>query len=352
MYLDNCGLQGYRRAEDRLAGRKGQEHQRFTEVGVRNTNARHTKTGTTALMDAIKPVYLETYHRGLLRQKAAAARKALRNCHLCPRRCGVDRLKEASLGSCHTGELAMVASFHPPFGEDAPLVGRNGSGTIFFTRCNLNCSFCQNFDISHDTVGRTTTGMELAAMMVDLQRSGCHNINLVSPSHVVPQILTTLELAVEQGLKIPLIYNTGGYDRVATLKYLEGVIDIYMPDFKFWSRKMAAAACQAPDYPEVCCRAIKEMHRQVGDLVVGEDGIARRGLLIRHLVMPRGLAGTRGIMHFIATQISINTYVNVMGQYRPCGDAAEIASLNRRTSRAEFKEAVWQAKGQGLCRLD
>lgn len=303
-------------------------------------------------MDTIKPVYLGTHRRGLLSQKAAAAREALRNCSLCPRRCGVDRLKKDQRGTCNTGRLALVAGVHPHFGEEVPLVGRNGSGTIFFTHCNLNCSFCQNFDISHGGAGRTATDTELADMMMGLQRAGCHNINFVSPSHVVPQILTALESAVEKGLEIPLIYNTGGYDRVATLKILEGIVDIYMPDFKFWSKSLAAATCQAADYRDVCCRAIKEMHRQVGDLAIGEDGIARQGLLVRHLVMPSSLAGTRDIMHFLATQISIDTYVNVMGQYRPCGNASEIGALNRRASRSELKEALRQTLEQGLKRLD
>ena len=304
------------------------------------------------MMESIKPAYLETHRRGLLSQKAAAARKGLHKCRLCPRKCGVDRLKNGLRGTCKTGETALVASHHPHYGEEAPLVGRDGSGTIFFTHCNLNCSFCQNFDISHGGVGRAATDTELADMMMGLQRAGCHNINLVSPSHVVPQILTALETAVDLGLKIPLIYNTGGYDRVSTLRLLEGIIDIYMPDFKFWSRAVAATTCGAPDYRDVCCRAIKEMHRQVGDLVIDENGIARRGLLVRHLVLPRGLAGTRDVMHFIATQISIDTYVNVMGQYRPCGNASEIKELNRRTSSGELKEARRQTMEQGLVRLD
>lgn len=303
-------------------------------------------------MDFMTPAYIKTHKKGLLAQKAETARKALRECRLCPRKCGVNRLKNEPRGRCKTGELAMVASFHPHFGEEAPLVGSNGSGTIFFTHCNLNCGFCQNFDISHDGVGRTVTNTELATMMIDLQCAGCHNINFVTPSHVVPQILTALEIAVEQGLRIPLIYNTGGYDRVKTLKLLEGIVDIYMPDFKFWDPAVAALACQAPDYPAVCCSAVKEMHCQVGDLIIGRDGIARQGLLLRHLVMPQNLAGTHEIMHFIATQISSNTYINIMDQYRPCGHAFETEALNRRISRSEFKDAVRQAIEKGLFRLD
>jgi putative pyruvate formate lyase activating enzyme len=193
---------------------------------------------------------------------------------------------------------------------------------------------------------------ELAGIMLVLQKQGCHNINFVTPSHVVPQILSALEIAVENGLEIPLIYNTGGYDRVKTLKLLEGVIDIYMPDFKFWHADMASMTCQAPDYPDVCCAALKEMHRQVGDLVVDDSGIAQQGLLVRHLVMPQNLAGTREIMHFIATKISRQTYVNVMGQYRPCGRADEVNGLNRRISLLEFRQAVRDAREAGLTRLD
>lgn len=232
------------------------------------------------------------------------------------------------------------------------MVGRNGSGTIFFSHCNLNCCFCQNFDISHGGAGRTVTSGELAAMMIGLQHAGCPNINVVSPTHVVAQILSALEIAVDKGLHVPLVYNSGGYDRVKTLKLLEGIVDIYMPDFKFWSSEVASMTCQAPDYPSVCCAAIEEMHKQVGDLVIDEDGIARRGLLVRHLVMPRDLAGTRDIMHFIAKKISRQTYVNIMGQYRPCGRAYEIDGLNRRISLMEFRKAVRDAREQGLYRLD
>jgi putative pyruvate formate lyase activating enzyme len=303
-------------------------------------------------METMKPVYIETHRKGLLREKAETAWEALRHCRLCPRMCGVDRLKNAAMGICKTGASAVVASYHPHFGEETPLVGTNGSGTIFFTHCNLNCCFCQNFDISHGGAGRSVTSAELAAMMIELQNAGCHNINVVSPSHVVPQILSALEIAVRKGLEIPLIYNTGGYDRVSTLKRLEGVIDIYMPDFKFWHSDISAMTCQAPDYPDVCCAALKEMHSQVGDLVVDDRGVARQGLLVRHLVMPQNLAGTREIMSFMATQISRQTYVNVMGQYRPCGRAGEIDGLSRRISMLEFRQAVRDAREAGLTRLD
>lgn len=247
---------------------------------------------------------------------------------------------------------ARVSSYHQHFGEEAPLVGRNGSGTIFFTYCNLLCNFCQNFDISHEGVGEEVSHTQLATMMIALQKAGCHNINFVTPSHVIPQILAALETAIQEGLSIPLVYNTGAYDRVATLQMLEDVFDIFMPDFKFWDSDVADAACRAIDYPQVVKKAIREMHRQVGDLVLNENGIAQRGLLIRHLVLPNGLAGTTEIMRFIAREISPNSYVNVMSQYRPCGRAHEIPELSRTLDDDEYRQAVKTARQEGITRLD
>ena len=302
-------------------------------------------------MTAYEPIYLQTYENGLLQKKVAKANSRLKSCMLCPRECGVDRLS-GETGFCSTGKLSWVSSFSPHFGEEAPLVGDLGSGTIFFTHCNLLCLFCQNFDISHQGQGREATGEELAGIMLSLQKQGCHNINFVSPSHVVPQILAAVEIAVENGLKVPLVFNTGGYDRVSTLKLLEGVFDIYMPDFKFWDSQVAADSCQAVDYPEVARKALVEMHRQVGDLQIDETGIARRGVLIRHLVLPGGLAGTRDIMRFIAQNISTASYVNVMSQYRPCGRAAEVKGLGKPLAPKEFRDAVRAAREEGITRLD
>jgi putative pyruvate formate lyase activating enzyme len=231
-------------------------------------------------------------------------------------------------------------------------VGTDGSGTIFFTHCNLMCLFCQNFDISHEGHGQKIADAELAAIMLGLQQHGCHNINFVTPSHVVPQILSALEVAIQQGLSVPLVYNSGGYDLPATLKLLEGVFDIYMPDFKFWDPQIAESACQAEDYPEIARNALREMHHQVGDLTVDEDGVAQKGLLIRHLVLPGGLAGTREIMRFIAREISTHSYVNLMSQYRPCGRASEVNGLNVFLSPADFQTALQEAKGEGITRLD
>lgn len=275
----------------------------------------------------------------------------LKDCRICPRRCRVDR-SSGKTGVCKTGKYSLVSSYAPHFGEEIPLVGKNGSGTIFFTHCNLQCIFCQNFDISHLGDGRAVSDETLARIMLELQAMGCHNINLVSPSHVVPQILTALESAVREGLNIPLVYNSGGYDRIETLALLEDVVDIYMPDFKIWDPDVAEKACGAADYPEIARKALLEMHRQVGDLEFNSEGVAVKGLLIRHLVLPGGLAGTRPIMTFIAERISRDSYVNVMSQYRPCGRAHEIEELAEPLSVSEFKAAVEIAVEAGLRRLD
>ena len=297
------------------------------------------------------PVYIESYKNGTLKDRANELHEALKCCNLCPRQCSVDRLS-GETGTCNTGEFAMVSSYSPHFGEEAPLVGNHGSGTIFFTNCNLLCSFCQNFDISHEGRGRIVSDRELADMMLSLQVLGCHNINFVTPSHVVPQILSALILAIEDGLNVPLVYNSGGYDLPKTLQLLNGIIDIYMPDFKFWDAKPAQATCDAPDYPEVARKALKEMHRQTGDLAINHKGIATRGLLVRHLVMPEKMAGTEQIMHFLAKEISPYTYVNIMPQYRPCGKAYQHEQLGRSISPAEFFEAINLAKASGITRLD
>jgi putative pyruvate formate lyase activating enzyme len=302
-------------------------------------------------MQMSEPVYMKTVCNGLIKKKIDKAYSMIESCILCPRKCRVNRLV-GETGICKTADKAYVSSYNSHFGEEAPLVGNHGSGTIFFTHCNLMCNFCQNYDISHQGFGEEVSTEELARIMLFLQKSGCHNINFVSPSHVVPQILSSVEKAVEGGLRVPLIYNTGGYDRLETLKLLENVIDIYMPDFKFWSSENADITCKAKDYPEVARKAIVEMHRQVGDLVVDEAGIARRGLLIRHLVLPHGLAGTREIMRFIAHKVSPSSYVNIMPQYRPCGRAAEIKELSAPLSHKDYAAALQAAEEEGITRLD
>ena len=255
-------------------------------------------------------------------------------------------------GFCKTGRKARVASYNAHFGEEAPLVGIFGSGTIFISSCNLLCSFCQNFEISHQREGVDVTAEQLAAMMLDLAGRGCHNINFVTPTHVVPQILEALPGAIEGGLRVPLVYNSSGYDAVETLRLLDGVFDIYMPDFKFWDPDWANRFCKAPDYKEVAVAAIKEMHRQVGDLILDDEGIGSRGLIVRHLVMPNNLAGTEKTMAFLADEISTNTYVNVMDQYQPCGEAHRDPLINRRLEMREFRDATNAAKRAGLKRLD
>ncbi len=298
-----------------------------------------------------RPCYIETFESGLLKQKALQASEILRSCVLCPRKCKVNRLC-GEKGICRTTDQAVVYGYHAHFGEEAPLVGKYGSGTIFFTHCNLKCNFCQNFEISHKGEGKPVSDSELADMMLTLQKEGCHNINLVTPSHVVPQILAAVLLATEKGLSIPLVYNTSAYDAVETLRILDGVVDIYMPDFKFWDPRTSDVTCGAPDYPDAARKAILEMHRQVGDLVLDASGPARRGLLVRHLVMPDGLSETLEIMKFIASKISVNTYVNVMAQYHPSGDIGGMKSLRRQITPKELARALQYALEAGLTRID
>ena len=297
------------------------------------------------------PSYLKLYREGKLQDRIDRAAELMKDCSLCPRECHVDRLS-GELGFCRTGEKARVASLHAHFGEESPLVGTGGSGTIFFRSCNLLCYFCQNYDISHDAEGGEVEPKDLADMMLSLQKRGCHNINFVTPSHVVPQILQGLLIAIERGLKVPLVYNTGGYDKVETLKILEDVFDIYMPDFKFWETRWSEKFCKAPDYGKKAAAAIKEMHRQVGDLAIDESGIAEKGLLVRHLVMPNDVSNTKEVMTFLADKISEDTYVNVMDQYHPCGKATSDPAINRRLTRKEYVEAVRQTREAGLHRLD
>ena len=275
----------------------------------------------------------------------------LEECCVCPRRCGVNRLTDEE-GKCHITSQVVVSSYGPHFGEEAPLVGRHGSGTIFFTYCNLRCVFCQNYTISQLGEGSAVGREEVAKMMLSLQAKGCHNINLVSPTHVVPYILDALELAVSMGLHLPLVYNSGGYDSVETLKLLDGIIDIYMPDMKYSDEKTAEQLSGIKDYPKVTRAAIKEMHRQVGDLEIDDEGIAQRGLLVRHLVLPNRLAGTQEVVRFLAQEVSTNTYLNIMAQYHPCYKAMEIPLLSRPVLKQEFQEATDLAHQHSLSRLD
>jgi putative pyruvate formate lyase activating enzyme len=300
---------------------------------------------------AMSVAYVEAYRSGKLEEKVRRASQWMKKCTLCPRMCKVDRMA-GSRGFCRTGKFAEVASYGPHYGEERPLVGRGGSGTIFFSNCNLLCEFCQNYDISQGRAGMPVSPDDLAEIMLSLQKRGCHNINFVTPTHVIQPILEALSIAVEKGLEVPLVYNCGGYERVPALKLLDGIVDIYMPDVKFWSPAAALELCRAPDYPHRAREALREMHRQTGDLVMDESGIAKKGLLVRHLVMPNGIAGTAEIVDFIAKQISHKTYVNIMDQYHPCGRAHANRALNRRITSEEFRQALDAAVQTGLTRLD
>ena len=294
----------------------------------------------------------QLYAQGLLQERARAARRLLSPCRLCPRQCGVDRLA-GEKGFCSTAALACIASYGPHFGEERPLVGVKGSGTIFVAGCNLGCCFCQNHDLSRNTDGaQAVDARDFSAIMLELQAIGCANINVVTPSHVVPQLLEALVVAVDGGLAIPLVYNCGGYESSAALELLAGCVDIYMPDMKFWSAVAAKRYANAPDYPERMREAVVEMRQQVGELVLDAQGRARSGLLVRHLLMPEMLAETKAILRFIAEQVSPATYVNIMAQYRPCGDSAEYAELQRSISAEEYQEALAFAAEIGLNRLD
>jgi len=289
---------------------------------------------------------------GELARRAREAYRHLEACDLCARYCRVNRIGSIEGAVCRTGERAVVASYGPHHGEEDPLRGWAGSGTIFFNWCNLRCAFCQNWDISQRGNGRETNPSELADVMLQLQSQGCHNINLVSPSHVVAQIIAAVEDAAARGLRLPLVYNTGGYDSPEALALLDGVIDIYMPDMKYGDSRLARKYSKVRSYVEVNRAAVKEMHRQVGDLVLDANGIAQRGLLVRILVMPHDIAGTEQSLEFLATEISKRTYLNLMDQYRPCFRAGEYPELNRPITAEEYREALVAAERHGLERLD
>ncbi len=300
-----------------------------------------------------EPAYLRAHRSGALARKVDEALAALADCTLCPRDCHVDRSAD-SFAVCKTGRYAVVSSHFPHFGEEDCLRGRRGSGTIFFSWCNLRCVFCQNYDISWQGAGVATRPDALAAMMLELQAAGCHNINFVTPEHVVPQILEALPRAIEGGLRLPLVYNTSAYDSPHSIDLMDGVVDIYMPDFKFWDADMARQYVKAPNYPEATRHAIQHMHQQVGDLVLDEHGLALRGVILRHLVMPGGIAGTREIMQWVARELGRETYVNVMAQYYPVGKVGpqQYVQINRRITGREFQAAVDDAMAAGLRRLD
>lgn len=299
---------------------------------------------------AFSPAY-STLPQTELWEKVRRAEDILKKCSLCPRNCRVDRTG-GDVGFCKTGARPFVASWGPHFGEEKPLVGRFGSGTIFFSNCNLRCIFCQNWTISHGGEGSEISFERLAGIMIELQQMGCHNINLVTPTHQMPMILRSIVIAFTMGLNLPIVYNCGGYESLQALKILDSIVDIYMPDFKYADPEMALRYSKAKDYPETAKAAIKEMHRQVGDLIIDDRGIALRGLLVRHLVLPQNIAGTKEVVEFISGEISTNTYINIMDQYYPCYKAFEHPPLNRRITSKEYADAINMALNAGLKRID
>jgi putative pyruvate formate lyase activating enzyme len=332
-------------------------------VAFPNNLLRLRRSGAAAdrrfLLDPFEPAYLALYRSGEMAHRVAAGLRELEDCCACPRNCHVNRLaNEARV--CHTGRYARVASAFPHFGEEDCLRGWNGSGTIFFSLCNLRCVFCQNWDISQKAVGKEHRPEAIAELMIGLQEMGCHNINFVTPEHVVPQVLEAIAAAVPMGLRLPIVYNTSSYDSVVSLKLLDGIVDIYMPDFKFWNKETARDLAKAKDYPERAREAILEMHRQVGSLKFGPDGLARRGVLVRHLVMPGQLDEAGAIFHWLADEVSPDTYVNIMGQYRPEYEVGKIAAdgsgryagIDRRPQIAELRTAFDAARAAGLWRFD
>jgi len=310
-------------------------------------------------IESFEPAYLALAREGRLESRALEAQGALRECRLCPRECDTHRL-DGDRGTCQVARHAVVSSAFPHLGEEDCLRGVRGSGTIFFSGCSLRCSFCQNADISWRVSGEECAAEDLAAIMLALQEGGCHNINLVTPTHVVPQLIEGLALAAGRGLRLPLVYNTGAYDRFETLRLLDGIVDVYMPDFKFWRTETAERYARAPDYPERAREAIREMHRQVGPLRFGGDGLARRGVLVRHLVMPAQVEESAAILKWLAHEISPDTWVNLMGQYRPAGKVGEpdhrgqtrFPEIGRRPRSRELEAVYEAARGAGLWRFD
>ncbi len=316
------------------------------------------------VIDEFEPAYLATARSGALPARVEEALRELEDCCACPRNCHINRLADETK-VCNTGRRAIVASAFPHFGEEDCLRGRRGSGTIFFSLCNLRCVFCQNWDISQKRAGRECTAEEIASIMLSLQDRGCHNVNFVTPEHVAPQVVEAIAAAVPLGLRVPIVYNTSAYDSISSLRLLDGLVDIYMPDFKFWSEETARRLAKARDYPERAREAIVEMHRQVGPLRFGRDGLARRGVLVRHLVMPGQEDEAAAIFRWLATEVSPDTYVNVMAQYHPDYQVSgnepggvtrdgrpKYADIDRAPARQELESAYASALDAGLWRFD
>ncbi|MFC2119567.1 radical SAM protein [Bacteroidota bacterium] len=295
------------------------------------------------------PLYLEKLTPNDLEERSEALHKLFEECRICPNECMAKR-SEGETGDCHSTDEVIISSVGAHYGEEPPLVGTHGSGTIFLTNCNLSCEFCQNHDISHLGIGEEVSIEDLARSMLKLQQHGCHNINFVTPTHFTPQIVDALILAIEKGMELPIVYNCGGYESVETLKLLENIIDIYMPDIKYSVNGNALRFSGIQNYWDVVTKALKEMHQQVGDLKITKRGIAQRGLLIRHLVLPNDVAGSKKVIDFVADEISTSSYINIMDQYRPAYNAIKHEKLNRRITPSEYKEVVDYAFGKGLMR--
>jgi len=317
-----------------------------------NMASGETVSGMSAAPSSFRPAYLKAEREGRLESTEKQLWEIFRACRLCPRACGANRLK-GEAGVCGSTSRLKVHSCGPHFGEEKPLVGRGGSGTIFFSNCNLLCCFCQNWEINHRGDGSYITHDELAEMMIGLQRRGCHNINFVTPTHVVPHLVKSLRLAIRRGFQLPLVYNNGGYDSLDVIRMLDGVIDIYLPDFKYQDGALAGKySSGASDYPKAAAATIKEMHRQVGELSVDERGVARRGLIIRHLVMPNNIAGTDRFVRWVARELTPTTWVNLMAQYRPEHKAFTYPDISRRITSEEWQQALLWARQAGLKNLD
>ena len=332
--------------------RKKEESASLTDNPDRERERRSFAQGTEKIEPDFEPAYLKLHRSGELKKRGEELWDIMKSCQLCPRKCGVNRL-DGNEGFCQASSQLEVSSHHPHFGEEKPLVGRGGSGTIFLTNCGLRCVFCINWEISQDGRGWPRSIEGMADMMLDLQKMGCHNINVVTPTHYSPHIVLAVDMAADKGLRLPLVYNTCGWERLEIVKKLDGIVDIYMPDFKYSSGKMAAKYSSGSDsYPEITQAALLEMHRQVGVAKPARDGLMYRGLMIRHLVMPNGVSGVKEVIQWIAENLPKDTYLNIMSQYRPMYKAFDYKEISRKITRKEYKEAVRWAEEAGLTNLD
>jgi len=326
----------------------------FSSIGLSSIFLDCNKTEASSNPGSgFEPAYLRLHKTGELKMRAEKLWSIMENCRLCPRKCEIDRLK-GMRGVCQApGTTLYISAFHPHFGEERPLVGNGGSGTIFLTHCNLRCVFCQNWEIAHLGRGAEKNIDDLAGIMLKLQKIGCHNINLVTPTHYSAHILKAIDIAAEAGLRLPIVYNTSGWERLEILKFFDGIVDIYLPDFKYWDSDMSAKySSDAESYPDITKKAILEMNRQVDVAKPAIDGIMQRGLMIRHLVMPNNIGGSENIMEWIAGNLPEDTYVNIMAQYNPVYKAYDYPKISRRITKEEYENAVNKAKDLGLTNLD